>query len=85
MFKKSISSILAIVMVIGMGTNVFAETKTSESNPDTALVQEAYEAAIEALSDYNHAVYQYEEADLLQYLENGELLNYLNKKLVLYS
>lgn len=41
MFKKSISSILAIVMVIGMGTNVFAETKTSESNPDTALVQEA--------------------------------------------
>lgn len=77
MLKKRLASLLSLALCASV---FFSGTAYAAEPEETNEVQNAYELATQALSDFNRAEYLYEDIDLSEYVADPDLLTYLENK-----
>ncbi len=77
MLKKRLASLLSLALCASV---FFSGTAYAAEPEENDQVQNAYELATQALSDFNRAEYLYEDIDLSEYVADPALLTYLENK-----
>ena len=77
MLKKRLASLLSLALCASV---FFSGTAYAAEPEETNEVQNAYELATQALSDFNRAEYLYEDIDFSEYVADPDLLTYLENK-----
>lgn len=77
MLKKRLASLLSLALCASV---FFSGTAYAAEPEENDQVQNAYELATQALSDFNRAEYLYEDIDLSEYVADPDLLTYLENK-----
>ena len=77
MLRKRLASLLSLALCASV---FFSGTAYAAEPEENDQVQNAYELATQALSDFNRAEYLYEDIDLSEYVADPDLLTYLENK-----